>query len=41
VEALAKYLDEREDLEVALARFRDPGAEWVDHDQVKRELGIK
>lgn len=41
VEALAKYLDEREDLEVALSRFRDPGAEWVDHGQVKRELGLK
>jgi predicted DNA-binding protein len=41
VEALAKYLDEREDLEVALARFRDPGAEWLDHDLVKRELGLK
>jgi predicted DNA-binding protein len=41
VEALARYLDEREDLEVALTRFRDPGAEWVDHDHVKRELGLK
>lgn len=41
VEALERYLDEREDLEVALARFRDPGAEWVDHDQVKRELEIE
>jgi predicted DNA-binding protein len=41
VEALARFLDEREDLEVALARFRDPGAEWVDHDQMKRELGLK
>ena len=41
VEALARYLDEREDLEIALTRFRDPGAEWVDHDQVKRELGIE
>jgi len=41
VEALARFLDEREDLEAALARFRDPGAEWVDHDQVKRELGLK
>jgi predicted DNA-binding protein len=41
VEALARYLDEREDLEVALTRFRDPGAEWVDHAQVKRELGIE
>ena len=41
LEALARYLDEREDLEVALARFRDPAAEWVDHDQVKRELGFE
>jgi predicted DNA-binding protein len=41
VEALARFLEEREDLEVALARFRDPGAEWVDHDRVKRELGLK
>jgi predicted DNA-binding protein len=41
VEALARYLDEREDLEIALTRFRDPGADWVDHDQVKRELGIE
>ena len=41
VEALERYLDEREDLEVALARFRDPGAEWVEHEQVKRELGIE
>ena len=41
VEALARFLDEREDLEVALARFRDPGAEWVDHDQMTRELGLK
>lgn len=36
LEALERYLDEREDLEVALARVRDPAAQWVDHDEVKR-----
>ena len=41
VEALENYLEEREDLEVALARFRDPAAEWVDHEEVKRELGLE
>ena len=40
VEALELYLEEREDLEVALARFRDPQAEWVDHDEVRRELDL-
>jgi len=40
VEALETYLAEREDLEVALARFRDPEAEWVDHDEVRRELDL-
>jgi len=40
IEALAKYLEEREDLEIALARFRDPEAEWVDHDEVRRELDL-
>lgn len=40
VEALERYLDEREDLEVSLARFRDPGAEWLDHEQVRSELGL-
>ena len=40
VDALERYLDDLEDLEVALARFRDPGAEWVDHDEVGRELGL-
>jgi predicted DNA-binding protein len=40
VEALERYLDEREDLEVALARFRDPDAEWLDHEQVRRELDL-
>ena len=38
VEALELYLEEREDLEAALARFRDPKSEWVDHDEVRREL---
>jgi predicted DNA-binding protein len=41
VEALEDYLDRREDLEVALARFRDPGAEWLDHEQVGDELGLE
>ena len=36
VEALERHLDEVEDLEVALARFRDPGAEWLAHDEVAR-----
>lgn len=40
VEALERYLEEREDLEIALARFRDPEAEWVEHDEVRRELGL-
>ena len=40
VEALEIYLEEREDLEVALAIFRDPQAEWVDHDEVRRELDL-
>jgi len=41
VEALELYLVEREDLEVALARLRDPGAQWVPHDEVKRQLGLE
>lgn len=40
IEALQSYLEEREDLEVALARFRDPATVWVDHDEVRRELDI-
>ena len=40
VEALQRYLDEREDLEAALARVREPQAEYVDHAEVKRELGL-
>jgi len=41
IEALESYLVDREDLEIALARLRDPGAEWIDHAQVKRELGLE
>jgi predicted DNA-binding protein len=40
VEALEMYLEEREDLEVALARFRDPATEWVDDEQARRELDL-
>lgn len=40
VEALQRYLEEREDLEIALARVREPQAEYLDHDAVKRELGL-
>ncbi len=40
VEALETYLDERDDLETALGRVREPQAEYVDHDEVKRGLGI-
>ncbi len=40
VEALARHLDECEDLELALSRFRDPDAEWVEHDDVRKELGL-
>ncbi len=38
LEALEKYLEDQEDLEVSLARVRDPGAEWVDHAEAKRVL---
>jgi len=40
VEALERYLEAQEDLEVALARFRDPEAAWVEHDEVRRELNL-
>jgi RHH-type rel operon transcriptional repressor/antitoxin RelB len=40
VEALQNYLDERDDLETALARVREPQAEYLDHDEVKRALGL-
>ena len=40
VEALERHLDEVEDLELALSRFRDPDAQWIEHDDVRRELGL-
>ena len=40
IEALERFLEEREDLESALARFRDPAAEWVEHDKVRREFDL-
>ncbi|RLE25207.1 MAG: CopG family transcriptional regulator [Acidobacteria bacterium] len=40
VEALERYLDEVEDLEIALGRVRDPGSKWIDHAEVKRDLGL-
>ena len=41
VEALERHLEECEDLELALSRFRSPDAEWVDHADVRRELGLE
>jgi predicted DNA-binding protein len=40
VEALERHLDECEDLELALSRFRDPDAEWIEHEDVREELGL-
>lgn len=40
LEALEAWLDEREELEIALARFRDPATEWVGHDDARRELDL-
>ena len=40
VEALERHLDAQGDLEIALARFRDPDTEWVDHEEVRRELDL-
>ena len=40
VEALERHLEECEDLEFALNRFRDPDAEWIDHEDVRKELGL-
>ena len=40
LEALEAFLEEREELEIALARFRDPETEWVDHQDVRRELDL-
>jgi len=40
IEALENYLEAQKDLQVALERFRDPEAQWVDHDEVRRELDL-
>ena len=40
VEALERHLDECEHLELTLSRFRDPDAEWIEHDDVRKELGL-
>jgi predicted transcriptional regulator len=40
VEALQVYLDERDVLETTLARLREPQAEYLDHDEVRRALRI-
>ena len=40
VEALERFLEDQEDIEIAMARFRDPETEWLDHDEVKRELNL-
>ncbi len=40
VEALERHIDECEDLEFALSRFRDPDAEWIEHEDVRKELGL-
>jgi len=39
-EALEQYLETMEDIEISLSRIRDPGAEWMDHDEVKRALDL-
>ncbi|MCI4397484.1 MAG: ribbon-helix-helix protein, CopG family [Acidobacteria bacterium] len=36
LEALEQYLENREDVEIALSRIRDPGAKWISHGEVKR-----
>lgn len=40
VEALERYLDDIEDLEIALDRIRDPGSQWIDHAKMKHDLGL-
>jgi predicted DNA-binding protein len=40
VEALEVYLKDQEDLETALARFRDPEASWATHEEVRHELDL-
>jgi len=40
IEALEQYLENQEDLEAALARFRDPEVSWIAHEEVRRELDL-
>ncbi len=40
IEAIERHLDECEDLELALSRFRDPDAEWIEHHDVRQEFGL-
>jgi RHH-type rel operon transcriptional repressor/antitoxin RelB len=40
VQALERFLEDQEDLEAALDRFRDPEAKWISHDEVGRELDL-
>jgi predicted DNA-binding protein len=40
LEALERLLEDREDLRLAMDRIRDPKAEWIDHDEVRRALDL-
>ena len=40
VEALEQFFDDLDDLAVAVARYHDPAAEWIDHEEVGRELHL-
>ncbi len=39
--AIRYYLDEIADLEIAMERLKDPGAQWVNHEDARRELGLE
>ena len=38
---IGRFLADWVDLVIARLRLYDPAAEWVDHDDVKRELGLR
>ena len=40
VEAVERFLEDWEDKETALMRVRDPEAEWLSHEEVKRALDL-
>jgi predicted DNA-binding protein len=40
IEALEEYLENLDDLEAAIVRFRDPEASWIAHEEVRRELDL-